>query len=227
MESNTGSKRQGTDNLIGQSASQSVNPVQIANQSERCSNGVADMDDDEITIKTEKLDDGASRSKETVSQSRTCPEGGSTTRDGCQGRISASSHHESVTALSLLDSIQQGIIPTEPESDQSTSNDAFSNMTHKHDPILVESSETPNMDATTSRKPDRSETPDPKLIHSKPAEKHVVYLDVMDWRRFVKPLPRYQDITEGWCKLGDVVLSMPVVIFCKVIPVRYVVRIYT
>ncbi|XP_038054326.1 general transcription factor 3C polypeptide 1-like isoform X2 [Patiria miniata] len=51
-----------------------------------------------------------------------------------------------------------------------------------------------------------------------------VYLDVMDWRRFVKPLPEYKDLPHGWCLLGDLFLSMPLVTFCEIISLRYMIE---
>ena len=220
------SSRQGTDNLSGQPTNQPVEPVQITNQSERGSDGVVDG----MITKTVKLEDRGSGSP--ASQSQGCPEDGSTPRDKHQGKITSSSQRESQTALSLFELIQQGNVPTETESDQSTSTDAPLNTTHKHHLISVELSdriETANIDATTNPKPSHvpSVTPVPSLDHSARTEKHHVFLDVMDWRRFVKPLPRYQDIKYGWCILGDVVLSMPVGIFCKCVPLRYMVRFKT
>ncbi|XP_033644822.1 general transcription factor 3C polypeptide 1-like isoform X1 [Asterias rubens] len=216
------SSRQGTDNLTGQPTNQPVEPVQITNQSERGSDGVVDG----MITKTVKLEDRGSGSP--ASQSQGCPEDGSTPRDKHQGKITSSSQRESQTALSLFELIQQGNVPTETESDQSTSTDAPLNTTHKHHLISVELSdriETANVDATTNPKPSHvpSVTPVPSLDHSARTEKHHVFLDVMDWRRFVKPLPRYQDIKYGWCILGDVVLSMPVGIFCKCVPLRYMI----
>ncbi|XP_022107268.1 general transcription factor 3C polypeptide 1-like [Acanthaster planci] len=51
-----------------------------------------------------------------------------------------------------------------------------------------------------------------------------VYLDVMDWRRFVQPLPEHQDIPKGWCFLGDLLMSMPLVTFCEMVSQKYMIE---
>ncbi|XP_033115445.1 general transcription factor 3C polypeptide 1-like [Anneissia japonica] len=44
-----------------------------------------------------------------------------------------------------------------------------------------------------------------------------VYCDEMSWKRFLPPLPRYTKCAEGWFYVTDVIMIMPLTIFCSLI----------
>ncbi|XP_077977652.1 general transcription factor 3C polypeptide 1-like [Glandiceps talaboti] len=48
-----------------------------------------------------------------------------------------------------------------------------------------------------------------------------VYVDEMNWRRFLPPLPRYNDCGQGWCLVSDLLLWMPLSIFCSIVQLSY------
>uniref|UniRef100_K1QQ60 General transcription factor 3C polypeptide 1 n=1 Tax=Magallana gigas TaxID=29159 RepID=K1QQ60_MAGGI len=51
-----------------------------------------------------------------------------------------------------------------------------------------------------------------------------VYKDEMSWKRFLSPLPRHKGYDEGWFLASDILLKLPLVIFCNVIYIPYRVR---
>ncbi|XP_070559590.1 general transcription factor 3C polypeptide 1-like isoform X2 [Ptychodera flava] len=48
-----------------------------------------------------------------------------------------------------------------------------------------------------------------------------VYVDEEDWRRFLPPLPKYNDCGKGWCLVSDLLLWMPLSIFCNIVQLSY------
>ncbi|XP_025106935.1 general transcription factor 3C polypeptide 1-like [Pomacea canaliculata] len=54
-----------------------------------------------------------------------------------------------------------------------------------------------------------------------------VYLDVWDWRRYLPPLRKHTDVqsmvgrTEGVCMVADIIMHMPVCIFCQLISLNF------
>lgn len=51
-----------------------------------------------------------------------------------------------------------------------------------------------------------------------------VYKDEMSWKRFLSPLPRHKGYDEGWFLASDILLKLPLVIFCNVIYIPYRIR---
>lgn len=51
-----------------------------------------------------------------------------------------------------------------------------------------------------------------------------VYKDEMTWKRFLSPLPRHKGYDEGWFLASDILLKLPLVIFCNVIYIPYRIR---
>lgn len=49
----------------------------------------------------------------------------------------------------------------------------------------------------------------------------VVYMDETSWRRFIPPMPLHRGYSCGWALTSDILLSLPLSIFIKVIQVSY------
>ncbi|KAJ8301380.1 hypothetical protein KUTeg_020367 [Tegillarca granosa] len=48
-----------------------------------------------------------------------------------------------------------------------------------------------------------------------------VYKDVSSWIRYIPPLPQHKGFPKGWCLLSDILLYLPLRIFCSVIRITY------
>ncbi|OWF43564.1 general transcription factor 3C polypeptide 1-like [Mizuhopecten yessoensis] len=48
-----------------------------------------------------------------------------------------------------------------------------------------------------------------------------VFCDEMSWRRYLPPLPKHKDHPKGWCLISDVLVTLPVSLFCAMVPVSY------
>ncbi|ELU17360.1 hypothetical protein CAPTEDRAFT_215525, partial [Capitella teleta] len=53
-----------------------------------------------------------------------------------------------------------------------------------------------------------------------------VFCEQISWKRFLPPLPQHSGYSRGWCLIGDVLLVLPVSIFCQVIRVNYKIFVY-
>ncbi|KAI0233752.1 General transcription factor 3C polypeptide 1 [Lamellibrachia satsuma] len=60
-----------------------------------------------------------------------------------------------------------------------------------------------------------------------PAREHPlpkVYVDDNSWRRFLPPLPKHYGYGDGWCLIGDLLLVIPIGIFCQIIRVNFKIK---
>ncbi|XP_064607189.1 general transcription factor 3C polypeptide 1-like [Liolophura sinensis] len=48
-----------------------------------------------------------------------------------------------------------------------------------------------------------------------------IYLDEMTWKRYLPPLPKHSGYPEGWCLISDVLLALPLKIFCQTVNIPY------
>ncbi|XP_062576094.1 general transcription factor 3C polypeptide 1-like, partial [Saccostrea cucullata] len=51
-----------------------------------------------------------------------------------------------------------------------------------------------------------------------------VYKDEMSWKRYLSPLPKHKGYGEGWFLASDVLLKLPLVIFCNILYIPYRIR---
>lgn len=48
-----------------------------------------------------------------------------------------------------------------------------------------------------------------------------VYIDDNSWRRFLAPLPQHSGFPPGWCLISDVLLLLPLQLFCQIVSLPY------
>ncbi|XP_033746067.1 general transcription factor 3C polypeptide 1-like [Pecten maximus] len=48
-----------------------------------------------------------------------------------------------------------------------------------------------------------------------------LFYDEISWRRYLPPLPKHKDHPKGWCLISDVLVTLPVCLFCSIVPVNY------
>ncbi|XP_069101593.1 general transcription factor 3C polypeptide 1-like [Argopecten irradians] len=48
-----------------------------------------------------------------------------------------------------------------------------------------------------------------------------LFYDEMSWKRYLPPLPKHKDHPKGWCLISDVLVTLPVCLFCSMVPVNY------
>lgn len=74
-----------------------------------------------------------------------------------------------------------------------------------------------NLSVTTKRNILSNNNLDPSLFK----EMGQVYMDKLDWKMFIPPLPVHKEYGEGWCLVSDILLRLPLFMFLSMVNIPY------